>query len=175
MSNLRETGWTQVSAILSDLAQMSRAGGSPTVPTPAVGVQVPSSSASAASTPKGSASRDAREREYVRVVLDFYRRLPGTSSVTSRHDRHCVEELFRRAVPLDVVKGAMLVAVARRTFRPGGPLPRVRAVAYFLSVIEELLESPCAPGYLEYLERKLEPLAAAKAASRSGEASSPTS
>ena len=78
----------------------------------------------------------------------------------------CARALFRRGVPLDVVKSAMAVAVARRTFRQGHPLPRVRALHFFLPVIDELLEVPCEPGYARYLEQKLGPLAAAKAAER---------
>ncbi len=60
----------------------------------------------------------------------------------------------------------MVVAVTRRTFRQGDPLPRVRALHFFLPVISELLESPCEPGYARYLEQKLGPLAALKAAER---------
>jgi hypothetical protein len=65
---------------------------------------------------------------------------------------------------LEVVKGAMAVAVARRTFRQGNTLPRVRALHFFLPVIDELLEVPCEPGYVRYLEHKLRPLAVAKIA-----------
>jgi hypothetical protein len=102
----------------------------------------------------------------VRAVLDYYLWLPGTATVISRHDRACARALFRRGLSLDVVKAAMAVAVARRTFRQGEPLPRVRALHFFLPVIEELLEVPCEPGYALYLEHKLRPLAAAKAAER---------
>jgi len=63
---------------------------------------------------------------------------------------------------LEVVRGAMVVAVARRTFRRGDPLPRVRALHFFLPVIDELLEFPCEPGYVRYLEHKLQPLIAEK-------------
>jgi hypothetical protein len=62
----------------------------------------------------------------------------------------------------------MVVAVARRTFRRGDPLPRVRAVHYFMPVVEELLEFPCDPGYVQYLERQMRPLADAKAAQSGG-------
>lgn len=50
----------------------------------------------------------------------------------------------------------MVVAVARRTFRRGDPLPRIRALHFFLPVIEELLEVPCGPDYVQYLKNKLE-------------------
>ena len=56
----------------------------------------------------------------------------------------------------------MAVAVERRTFRRGDPLPRVRALHFFLPVIDELLDVPCEPRYARYLEDKLRPLAAAR-------------
>jgi hypothetical protein len=113
-------------------------------------------------SPQESGSSSPAENAFVRAILDGYLSLPGTASVSSRHDRKCAQALFRRGVPLDVVKGAMVLAVARRTFREGDPLPRVRALHFFLPVIEELLEAPCIPGYLDYLEQKLRPLAAQK-------------
>lgn len=117
---------------------------------------------SAGMSPKESGSGDSAERAYVRAILDGYLSLPGTASGTSRHDRKCAQTLFRRGVPLDVVKSAMVVAVARRTFREGDPLPRVRALHFFLPVIDELLEEPCLPGYVDYLEQKLRTLAVDK-------------
>lgn len=124
-----------------------------------VGGRVSWSCGSAGMSPKESGSA---EREYVQAILDCYLSLPGTASVTSRHDRKCAQALFRRGVPLDVVKSAMVVAVARRTFREGDPLPRVRALHFFLPVIDELLEEPCIPGYVEYLEQRLRTLAVNK-------------
>ena len=72
--------------------------------------------------------------------------------------------LSARGIPLELVKSAMVVAIARRTFRTGDPLPRVRALHFFVPVVEELLETPCDPGYVEYLEQRLWPLAAEKGA-----------
>jgi hypothetical protein len=94
-------------------------------------------------------------------VLDRYLWLPGTSTVTSRHDRKCAQALYRRGVPLDVVLSAMMLAVARRTFRGGPALPRVRALHYFLPIVQEVLEFPANrdPRYQRHLERRLQPLA----------------
>lgn len=102
------------------------------------------------------------EREYVRTVLEYYLWLPGTAAVVSRHDRRCARMLFRRGVPLSLVTAAMAVATARRTFRTGDPLPRVRALHYFLPVVDELLETSFDPAYVAYLEQKLRPLVAMK-------------
>lgn len=117
---------------------------------------------SASSTPQESESSDRSEREYVQAVLECYLWLPGTGTVTSRHDRRCARAWFRQGVALDVVRSAMVVAVARRTFRADAPLPRVRALHYFLPVVQELLESDLYLGWVQHLERKLQPLAAAK-------------
>jgi hypothetical protein len=128
------------------------------------GARESSSCGSPETNPTASGCKGAAEAEFVRAVLDYYVWLPGTVTAVSRHDRACARALFQRGVPLEVVRGAMAVAVARRTFRQGHPLPRVRALHFFLPVIDELLEVPCEPGYARYLEQKLGPLAAVKAA-----------
>ena len=130
------------------------------------GARVSSSCGSPATSLTENGWKGSAEAEFVHAVLDYYLWLPGTATVTSRHDRTCARALFRRGVPLEVVKDAMVIAVARRTFRQGDLLPRVRALHFFLPVIDELLEVPCEPGYARYLEHKLRPLAAEKAAPR---------
>lgn len=133
------------------------------------GVAEPSCSGSRAPNPRDSESVVLDARGYVKAILELYLRLPGTPRVTSRHDRRCAQMLFRNGVPFDVVRAALMIAMARRTFRAGDPLPRVRALHYFLPVIEELQDEPtlresaCRAEYLRYLDRKLEPLAAQKA------------
>lgn len=64
-----------------------------------------------------------------------------------------------------MVHAALLLGAARRTFRPQDafPLPPIRTLHFFLPVIEEIQDSPPAPGYLQYLEGKLRPWADAKA------------
>ena len=168
-----DRAWEKVAEVLRRIASAKEDRGCPAASS--ARKRVWSSSGSAGSTRKESASGDPAERDYVRAVLECYLWLPGTASVTSRHDRKCAQALFRRGVPLELVKTAMLVAVARRTFRSGGPLPRVRAVHFFLPVVEELLETPVAPGYVQYLEHKLRPLAAAKPNAGGGPPSSPSS
>ena len=174
MRNREDPGWRNVAEILRRLEDVRKDHGS-SVATSVSG-QASSSSGSAERSPKGSASRDLLEGDYVRAVIDCYLWLPGTSTVTSRHDRRCAQELYRRGVSLEVVKGAMVVAVARRTLRRSSdPLPRIRAVHYFLPVVEEMLEFPCDPGYVQYLEHHLRPLAAAKAAQNNARQSNPSS
>lgn len=157
MRDHEKRGWRQAAEVLGQIDAAHGDGRSHAASS--VGEQAPSSCGSAVPHPKERVSAEPAERDYVRVVLDWYLWLPGTAGVISRHDRRCVRGLFGRGVPLEVVKSAMVVAMARRTFRSGDPLPRVRAMHYFLPVIEELLESPCHSEYIRYLEHKLRSLA----------------
>jgi hypothetical protein len=138
-----------------------------------VGDGASSSFGSAGASPRVSEPSESTERHYVQALLDSYRRLPGTPRVTSRCDRKCAQALFRRGVPLGMVQGAMVVAVARRTFRRCDPLPRIRALHFFLPVVEELLEVPCDPGYVQYLKSKLEAFAGQDIHLHRGEAAQP--
>jgi hypothetical protein len=92
------------------------------------GARVSSSCESPQTSLTESVWNGAAEAEFLWVVLDYYLWLPGTATVAPRHDRACARALFRRGVPLEVVKDAMAVAVARRTFLQCDPLPRVRAL-----------------------------------------------
>ena len=105
-----------------------------------------------------------QERIYLESVLETYSSLPGTPPRPSRQDRRLARDLCRRGVPLRTVRTALLLAAARRTLRSGPPLPRVRTLHYFLPAIEEVLELPPDPGYVEYLAAKLSPFASKKSA-----------
>src|SRR5688500_5347231 len=82
---------------------------------PSVGDPGSSSSGSPGTRRLAAEHLRPHEPEYVRAVLEYYLWLPGTASVTSRHDRRCARMLFAQGVPLELVKSAMTVAVARRT------------------------------------------------------------
>ena len=60
-------------------------------------------------------------------------------------------------MPLLVVENALVLAVARRTFRPthSPPLGTIRSLAYFLPVIEEVLNLKVDQDYFRYLRCKL--------------------
>ena len=105
-----------------------------------------------------------QERLYLEAVLVTYSSLPGTPWRPSRQDRRLARDLCRRGVPLRTVRTALLLAAARRTLRSGPPLPPVRTLHYFLPAIEEVLEQPPDPGYIDYLAAKLKPFASQKSA-----------
>ena len=94
---------------------------------------------------------------YVAAVLTLYIDLPDTPLRASVPDQRQARLWFDRGVPLEVVATALLLACLRRSVRPTDvpPLPRIRSLAYFQPVIDELLEHPTPGGYLEYLRLKL--------------------
>lgn len=101
-------------------------------------------------------SREGQE-EYVRQVLDAYRKTPGTMGTVRRPDRLLAAQLHQRGVSVTVVENALVLAAARRMVRPADapPLGTVRSLAYFLPVIEEVLDMRVGPDYFRYLRHKL--------------------
>jgi hypothetical protein len=94
---------------------------------------------------------------YVSAVLTLYADLPDTPLRASVPDQRQARIWFDRGLPLEVVETALLLACLRRKARPNDvpPLPRIRSLAYFQPVIEELREHPAPGGYLQYLRLKL--------------------
>lgn len=96
--------------------------------------------------------------DYIRRVLDAYRKTPGTMGVVRRSDRLVAAQLHQRGVPLMAVENAFLLAAARRLIRPTSspPLGAIRSMAYFLPVIEEVLSLRVNPDYFRYLRGKID-------------------
>lgn len=99
-------------------------------------------------------------QDYIRAVLDLYRGLPQTAARRwpSPADRRLAEQLFEQHIPLTAIQTACCLALARRAARPpqAPPLQPIRSLAYFLPIIEEVLLQPPPPGYLRYLQDKLD-------------------
>jgi hypothetical protein len=101
------------------------------------------------------------EREdYVRRVLEAYRNTPGTCGTVRRPDRVLATQLYQRGVPLNKIENALVLAALRRVIRPADapPLTTVRSLAYFLPVIEEVLEMTVGEEYFQYVRQKLQGL-----------------
>src|SRR6058998_2949174 len=58
------------------------------------------------------------KNDYIRQVLDAYRCMPGATGVIRRNDRLLAATLHDRGIPLVTVENAILLAAARRIFRP---------------------------------------------------------
>jgi hypothetical protein len=100
------------------------------------------------------------QEEYIRQVLEAYRKTPGTMGTVRRPDRLLAAQLYQRGVSLTVVENAMVLAAARRMSRPTDamPLGTIRSLAYFLPVIDEVLNSRIKPDYFNYLRYRMERL-----------------
>jgi hypothetical protein len=98
------------------------------------------------------------QEEYIRQVLEAYRKTPGTMGTVRQPDRRLAAQLYERGVAWSVIENALVLAAARRLVRPAHtpPLSTVRSLAYFLPVIEEVLGLHVSPDYFQYLRQKLE-------------------
>jgi len=99
--------------------------------------------------------------EYIRQVLEAYRKTPGTSGTVRRPDRVLAAQLHQRGVSVSMIENAFVLAAARRLMRPADSLPlgTIRSLAYFLPVIEEVLSMRVSPEYFQHVRRKLERIA----------------
>ena len=98
--------------------------------------------------------------DYVRKVLEAYRNTPGTCGHLRRPDRMLAIQLYQRGVPLHAVENALVLAAVRRLIRPADapPLATVRSLAYFIPIIEEVLETDVGEEYFQYARQKLQRL-----------------
>jgi len=97
------------------------------------------------------------QEEYVRRVLEAYCKTPGTMGTVRRADRLLAAQLYQRGLSVKVIENALVLAATRRLSRPADapPLGTIRSLAYFLPVIEEVLESRVSPAYFDYLRFRL--------------------
>jgi hypothetical protein len=104
---------------------------------------------------------DDGQEEYIRQVLEAYRKTPGTMGTVRRADRMLAMQLYQRGVSAGVIENAFVLAAMRRLTRPADapPLETIRSLAYFLPVIEEVLEMRVSPDYFQYLRHKLQGVA----------------
>jgi len=95
--------------------------------------------------------------EYVRQVLEAYRKTPGTMGTVRRADRLLAAQLYQRGISVSVIENAFVLAATRRLVRSAdaSPLGTVRSLAYFLPVIEEVLDLRVSPDYFQCLRYKL--------------------
>ena len=98
------------------------------------------------------------KKDYIRMVLDAYRRTPGTIGAVRRNDRILAATLYDRGVPLTAVENALVLAASRRIFRPPDavPLQPIRSLHYLMPIIDEVLELRVSQNYFRYLHFKID-------------------
>src|SRR5882724_8504396 len=98
------------------------------------------------------------QEEFIRRVLEAYRKTPGTMGTLRPPDRVLAVQLYQRGISMSVIENAFVLAATRRLMRPADapPLGSIRSLAYFLPVIEEVLGLRVSPDYSQYLRHKLE-------------------
>lgn len=98
--------------------------------------------------------------DFVTDVLNLYRQLPETPARTTPNDRRSAIELYKRGINLSTVEAALLLGSARRLFRSPDmpPLSPIRSLAYFVPVIQEILDNPVPDNYVGHLRMKLHSL-----------------
>ena len=101
------------------------------------------------------------QEEYIRQILEAYRKTPTTAGTVRRPDRMLAAQLYQRGLSVSVIENAFVLAATRRLVRPADapPLGTIRSLAYFLPVIEEVLGMRVSPEYFQHVRRKLERIA----------------
>ena len=97
------------------------------------------------------------QEEYIRQVLEAYRKTPDTMGAVRRADRLLAAQLYQRGLSMKVIENALVLATTRRLIRPADapPLGTIRSLAYFLPVIEEVLALRVSSDYFDHLRHKL--------------------
>ena len=100
---------------------------------------------------------ESSEKEFVTRVLRLYLRLPQTPARIHRTDRHLAAQWYAQGLTWETLEGALLLATARRSLRDPAlpPLPPIRSLHYFVPLLEEVLATPLAAEYVQYLRGKL--------------------
>src|ERR1700677_681409 len=100
----------------------------------------------------------ASQEEFIRHVLEAYRKTPGTMGTVRRPDRVLAAQLYQRGISASVIENAFVLAATRRLMRPANapPLRPICALPYFRPAIKEVLDLRVTPDYSQYLRHKLE-------------------
>lgn len=98
------------------------------------------------------------QEEFIRRVLEAYRKTPGTTGAVRRSDRVVALQLYQRGISVSAIENAFVLAATRRLMRPADAptLGTIRSLAYFLPVIEEVLALHVSQEYFDYLRHKLD-------------------
>jgi hypothetical protein len=98
------------------------------------------------------------KKDYVRRILEAYRRTPGTTGVVRRNDRLLAAVLYDRGVSVLIVENALVLAASRRIFRApdGTVLQPIRSLHYLIPVIDEVRQLHVSQDYFRYLRFRVD-------------------
>jgi hypothetical protein len=106
-------------------------------------------------------------RRYLAAVIRLYLDQPGTPLRASRQDWAVAQSLFNRGVSLRDFTHTVHLATLRRLVRQGPPLPPVRSLAYYRSVLDQLTPDDLDPDYVRYIDHRYQSLLAPHTKARS--------
>lgn len=111
-----------------------------------------------ADPPEGAEVVEIGKKDYVRRILEAYRRTPGATGVLRRNDRLLAADLYDHGVPAVIVENALLLAASRRIFRPPGAaaLQPIRSLHYLIPVIDEVRHLHLSQDYFRYLRLQID-------------------
>ena len=100
------------------------------------------------------------QNDYVADVLKLYLGLPETPRKVNTNDKITAAGLYDRGIQMITVESAFLLASVRRLGRSPDlpPLSPIRSLAYFLPVVQEILEKQVNDDYRKYLRLKVRSL-----------------
>jgi hypothetical protein len=103
---------------------------------------------------------------YVESVRRLFMSLGCTSGRFGPTEGQLAEDFEKKGIPLCVIKDAMMVGACRKyvSWLNNGPSAPIASLAYFETIIEEVLERPFPAGYREYMQMQVEKLARLHAA-----------
>ena len=93
---------------------------------------------------------------YVDRVLRIYRATPTVLGHVRQADRALAKEWYDRRIPLYAVHNALILGATRRLLNNAfsTPMPPIRSLAYFVPILQEVLDRPPGPRDIaEILER----------------------
>lgn len=100
-------------------------------------------------------------REYIESIREIFVGLGCTSGSFGAAEAATAQDLYRRRIPLALVKDAMLMAACRKydAWNNGILSEPIQSLRYLEPVIAEIQNRPLPPGYSAYLRRKVQQLA----------------
>jgi len=106
----------------------------------------------------GGVMLDGKKAKYIRKIVDLYVNLPQTPNRCAQSDVQLASKWYQLKVKAKDVEAAMLLATARRLFRPNSEenqLGPIRTLHYFVPVLQEVIQKPLTSEYLDYLRIKM--------------------